>query len=90
MRFNLSLDASGDPLGVDSAVEKHLPACRLRVTTCRLAASINPATTRTQPTRVGLRVGPREQWWIEIVKPLAALEREQLSVAAHARAAPGP
>ena len=39
---------------------------------CRLAASIGPATTRTQATPAALRAGPPEQWWIGIVKPLGA------------------
>ncbi len=69
IRLNPTLDGGGDPLGVDSPAEKCLPGCRLRVTPCRLAASIGPATTRTQPTPAALRSGPPEKWWIRIVKP---------------------
>ena len=38
------------------------------------AASIGPATTRTQPTPAALRAEPPEQRWIGIVKPPAALD----------------
>ena len=63
---------------------------RPRVTPGRLAASIGPATTRTQPTPAALRAEPPEHyWWIGIVKPLAALDLGQLGVAAHVPAAPG-
>ena len=90
MRLNLSLDAGGDPLGVDSPAEKRLPGCRQRVTRGRLAASIGTVTTRTQPTPAAQRAEPPEHyWWIGIVKPLAALDLGQLGVAAHVPAAPG-
>ena len=49
MRLNLYLDVGRDPLGVVGAAEKRLSGCRLRVTVCRLAASIGSAAARTQP-----------------------------------------
>ena len=68
-------------MGVDSPAERHFPECHLRVTPGRQAASIGPATTRTQPTPAALSAGPPERWWIGIVEPLAA-ERDELVVAA--------
>ena len=68
-------------MGVDSPAEWHLPGRQLRVTPGRQAASIGPATTRTQPTPAALSTGPPERWWIGIVELLAA-ERDELVVAA--------